>query len=235
MGALTSPDAAVAEATASLEVPRAYPARIRHHGRWTALEPLAVAHLQDLGPLAVSVPESWKWLPFGPFHEVAGFAAYARFAAVSRDELLWAVRPHMSDGTPGTAAGWLGLLAIHPAHARLELGNVWFPPGLSRTRSGTEAFALLLGHVFDDLGYRRVSWKCDSRHAASRRAAERLGFRYEGTARADIVVKGLRRDTAYYAMLRDEWPDRRAALADWLRPSNFDAEGHALSRLRCAS
>lgn len=214
--------------------PRKRPERVSHRGLWTTLEPLSPAHVPALLPLALGAPESWAWLPLGPFTDEDSFTAYVRMAAGSRSEILWAVRPHAADQRVGHAAGWLGLLAIGPGHASIEVGNVWFPPGLARTRSATEAIALLLGHVFDDLGYRRVVWKCNAAHAASRSAAERLGFSYEGTARAHMIVRGRRRDTAYYAMLWDEWPDRRAALDAWLAPSNFDDGGQARTRLRRA-
>lgn len=225
----------VPDRIASSFSPRKRPPSVPHRGRWTTLEPLSAQHTAALQTLALGAPESWQWMPQGPFGSGESFAAYLRMVAASRCEILWAVLPHQPDGTIGPAAGWLGLLDVQPGHARVELGNVWFPPGLARTRSATEAMALLLRHVFDDLGYGRVAWKCDARHAASRRAAERLGFRYEGTARAHMVVRGLGRDTAYYAMLREDWPDRRAALAAWLAPANFDGAGRALSSLRRAS
>lgn len=224
----------VADRIVSSFSPRKRPASVPHRGRWTTLEPLSTTHTAALQTLALDAPESWEWLPAGPFVSGESFAAYLRMVAASHEEILWAVLPHRPDGTIGPAAGWLGLLDVNPRHARMELGNVWFPPGLARTRSATEATALLLGHVFDDLGYGRVAWKCDARHTASVRAAQRLGFRYEGTARAHMIVRGLGRDTAYYAMLREEWPDRRAALAAWLAPANFDAAGRAISSLRRA-
>lgn len=210
--------------------PRA-PERVVHRGAWTTLEPLAASHAAALWPLAEAAPESWTWLPHGPFPTAAAFRAYLRFAAMSGEELLWAVRPHGADGEPGLAAGWLGLLDVRPADAAIELGNVWFPPGLSRTRAATEANFLLLDHAFA-LGYRRVAWKCDARNAASRRAAERLGFALDGVLRAHMVVRGRRRDSAYYSLLEDEWPARRAALLEWLDPANFDSEGRARRSLR---
>lgn len=211
--------------------PRPRPERVAHRGAWTTLEPLATGHAEALWPRAQAAPESWAWLPHGPFPTAAAFRGYLRFAAASGEELLWAVRPHGADGEPGPAAGWLGLLDVQPAHAAIELGNVWFPPGLARTRAATEAMFLLLDHAFA-LGYRRVAWKCNALNGASRRAAERLGFALDGVLRAHMVVRGTRRDSAYYSLLRDEWPGRRAALRDWLDPANFDAEGLARSGLR---
>ncbi|MBX6744725.1 MAG: GNAT family N-acetyltransferase [Acetobacteraceae bacterium] len=210
--------------------PRPKPERIVHRGAWTTLEPLGAQHAEALWPAARDAPESWAWLPFGPFPDEARFRGYLRFAAASPAELVWAVRPHGKDGTPGDAAGWLALLDIQPAHAAIELGNIWFPPGLARTRAATEAMFLLLDYAFG-LGYRRVGWKCNALNLASRRAAERLGFRFEGILRAHMVVRGHRRDTAWFSLLDEEWPARRRAIADWLAPANFDAEGRAIRRL----
>jgi RimJ/RimL family protein N-acetyltransferase len=210
---------------------RPRPERVAHRGAWTTLEPLATAHAAALWPAAEAAPESWAWLPHGPFPTAAAFRGYLRFAAMSGEELVWAVRPHGADGEPGPAAGWLALLDVQPAHAAIELGNVWFPPGLARTRAATEAMFLLLDHAFA-LGYRRVAWKCNALNAASRRAAERLGFALDGVLRAHMVVRGKRRDSAYYSLLDAEWPERRAALLEWLGALNFDAEGRARAGLR---
>lgn len=211
--------------------PRPLPAAVPHAGRWATLEPLSRAHAAALWPAARDAPDSWTWLPAGPFAEAGPFAGYVRMLAASPEGAFWAVRPHGPDGAPGPAAGWLALLDAHPEDAAIELGNIWFPPGLARTRAATEAMALLLGHAAD-LGYRRLAWKCDSLNLASRRAALRLGFVFEGTLRAHRVVKGLRRDTDWFSILADaEWPARRAALDAWLDPANFDSAGRARASL----
>ncbi len=75
-------------------------------------------------------------------------------------------------------------------------------------------------HVFDDLGYRRYEWKCDSLNAPSRRAAERLGFRFEGTFRNAMVYKDRNRDTDWFSITDAEWPAIRAAFEAWLAPDN---------------
>ena len=75
--------------------------------------------------------------------------------------------------------------------------------------------------VFGELGYRRYEWKCDALNAPSRAAAARLGFGYEGTWRNAIVYKGRNRDTAWFAMTDDDWPDVRRVLRAWLDPGNF--------------
>ena len=210
--------------------PRPRPDHVAITGASVTLEPLQAGHADALWPAAEAASESWLWLPFGPFDSRAAFAGYCRFMAVSKGELVWAVRPHGADGQPGPAAGWLALLDIRPADAAIELGNIWFPPGLARTRAATEAMFLLLDLAFR-LGYRRVSWKCNTLNTASCRAAERLGFRFEGVLRAHMVVRAHRRDTAYYSLLDGEWPERRTAIARWLHGGNFDSAGRAIERL----
>ena len=103
----------------------------------------------------------------------------------------------------------------------IEVGSILYSPALRRTTSATEAMYLLARHVFDDLGYRRYEWKCDSRNEPSRRAALRLGFTFEGIFRQHMIVKGRNRDTAWFSMLDGEWPSRRAAFERWLDPANF--------------
>lgn len=211
--------------------PRPRPERQVFIGRSVTLEPLGGEHAAALWERARDAPESWAWLPFGPFQKPAAFTGLVRLMAASESELVWVVRPHGPEGEPGAPAGWLALLDIRPTDAAIELGNIWFPPGLARTRAATESMFLLLDYAFT-LGYLRVAWKCNSLNLASRRAAERLGFRLEGVLRAHMIVRGRRRDSAYFGLLRHEWPDRRQAILDWLRDENFDAAGRAIESLR---
>jgi RimJ/RimL family protein N-acetyltransferase len=147
--------------------------------------------------------------------------------AAMHDPMLWAVRPI----TTGVASGWLALMDIQPKNAAIELGNIWFSPRLQRTRAATEAIFLLLRLAADELGYRRLVWKCNALNAASRRAAERLGFTYEGRHRMHMVVKGRQRDTDWYSIVGDEWPRCRDGLLAWLDAANFDPDGNALHGL----
>src|SRR5581483_3580772 len=104
-------------------------------------------------------------------------------------------------------------------------GNIWFGTPMQRSTAATEAIYLLARHVFDDLGYRRLEWKCNALNAASRRAAERFGFAFEGIFHEHMVVKGRNRDTAWYAIIDRDWPALREAFEHWLDPGNFDATG----------
>ncbi len=208
------------------------PARLTLRGKYVELEPLSPGHAPALWPFAYGAPQTWTWLPLGPFPDYASFSVYLRFMSANREEIIWSVRQLGSHGTDARLAGWLGLLDIQPANATIELGNIWFPPPLCQTREATEALFLLLHEAFDSLNYQRVSWKCNSLHQASMSAAERLGFHYEGTLRAHMIVRGRRRDTAYFSILAEDWPERREAIHTWLSPNNFDETGRQINRLR---
>jgi RimJ/RimL family protein N-acetyltransferase len=116
-------------------------------------------------------------------------------------------------------------MRIEPAHRVIEVGSILFTPRLQRTVGATEAMYLMARHVFEDLGYRRYEWKCNALNAPSRRAALRLGFRFEGIFRQHMIIKGRNRDTAWFSMLDSEWAQRKAAFERWLDPANFDANG----------
>ena len=131
------------------------------------------------------------------------------------------------DGRP---AGFLSYLRIDPPAGVIEIGSIVFGPEMQRTTAATETIFLLLENAFD-LGYRRVEWKCDDLNEPSRRAAERFGFRYEGTFEKATHYKGRNRDTAWYAITEAEWPRVEKAFDMWLAPENFDAEGRQIQSL----
>ena len=147
---------------------------------------------------------------------------WATAAAQSTDPRHYAVIDHAT----GLALGTLSLMRHDPAHGVIEVGNVVFSRALQRTPISTEAQYLAMRYVFDDLGYRRYEWKCDSLNAPSQRAAARLGFSYEGIFRQAVVYKGRNRDTAWFGLVDRDWPGVRDAFERWLDPANFDAEGN---------
>jgi RimJ/RimL family protein N-acetyltransferase len=116
-------------------------------------------------------------------------------------------------------------LRISPEHGTIEIGHIWFGAALQRTAAATEAIFLLARRAFDELGYRRLEWKCNAANQRSRRAAARFGFAYEGTFRHHMVVRGHNRDTAWFAIVDDDWPAVRAGFERWLAPANFDDRG----------
>ena len=131
----------------------------------------------------------------------------------------------------GRCEGRQALMRIVPEHGVIEVGNVVWGPAIARTRVATEALYLMAGYVFDTLGYRRFEWKCDAANQPSRRAALRFGFTFEGIFRQHMVIKGMNRDTAWFAMLDGDWPARKAAFEAWLLPGNFDGKGEQRRRL----
>ena len=207
--------------------PRSLPARVRIAGAHAVLEPLHPRHAPDLWRAAqqdaARGAASWTYMGYGPFGAEADMTRFIADLAATHDPMAWAVRPVAT----GRASGWVTLMDIQPKNAAIELGHIWFAPAMQRTRAATEAMFLLLRLAADDLGYRRLVWKCNALNTPSRRAADRLGFTYEGTLRAHTIVKGRRRDTAFYSMLDDEWPRCRDALQAWLDSANFGPDGTA--------
>ena len=207
--------------------PRPVPARVAHSGPHVSLEPLHRRHVAELSEAAHGADAGFTYMAYGPFESRAAMESFVAASASRLDALFWAIRPTAT----GRASGWLSLTNIEPHNAAIELGSIWFSPRLQRTRAATEAMFLLLRHAADDLGYRRLVWKCDNRNEASKAAALRLGFTPEGLLRAHMVVKGKRRDTAMFSILDDEWPARRDAIRAWLSPENFDTGGTAIRSL----
>lgn len=195
-------------------------------GRYVTLARLAPEDESALWAAAAE-PEQWRFLPYGPFADRPAFAAWQADCRASDDPQFWAVT-----GEDGGPAGQLALMRWEPGHRVVEVGHIWFGPSLQRTRAATEAIFLVARHVFDDLGYRRLEWKCNARNERSMRAAERFGFTYEGTFRNHMLVKGENRDTAWFSVIDGEWPERRAMFERWLDPANFDGSGHQLSPLQ---
>jgi RimJ/RimL family protein N-acetyltransferase len=214
--------------------PARQPQRVPLEGTSVRLEPVDPArHATPLYSAADGAPEIWDYLAYGPFDSLPAFTKWLEERAASDDPMFYAV----VDRDSGVARGMASYLRIEPLHGVIEIGHIWFAPALQRTRQATEAIFLLARHAFDDLGYRRLEWKCDALNAPSRRAAERFGFTYEGVFRQHMVVKGRNRDTAWYSITDAEWPSRRAAFEAWLSPDNFDPEGrqrHSLAEMRGA-
>ncbi|MGE8505445.1 MAG: GNAT family N-acetyltransferase [Pseudomonas sp.] len=198
-------------------------------GRFVRLEALDVArHGDDLwAALQGPDPALWDYLPYGPFTERAAFDAWLGGNADSRDPLFYAV----IDLASGRALGLFSYLRITAQDGSIEIGHVAFGAPMQRTPGATEAVYLLARHAFDELGYRRLEWKCDAANARSMRAAERFGFSHEGLFRQHMVRKGRNRDTAWFSIIDGEWPARREAFEGWLSADNFDGAGRQKQRL----
>ena len=199
-------------------------------GRAVTLVPLdAEAHGDSLFAKANGGDKdaSWTYLFDGPYTDRAVFKANLAQKALSKDPLFFAIL----DNASGEAVGYQTLMRIEPVHRVIEVGNILYTPAMQRTIGATEAQYLFARYVFDELGYRRYEWKCNDFNEPSKRAAERLGFSYEGVFRQHMIVKSRNRDTAWFSMLDGEWATRRAAFERWLDPANFDAAGRQKSSL----
>ncbi|WP_277811851.1 GNAT family N-acetyltransferase [Chromohalobacter canadensis] len=200
-------------------------------GRFCRLEPLdAARHAEALWQAwQVPAPEidndtegraRWTYLGGRPFDDEAGCRAWLARMGADCELLCYAV----VDLADEKAVGMAAYLNIVPVDGRIEIGHISFSPRMARTPISSEALMLMMAHAFD-MGYRRLEWKCDALNAPSRRAAERLGFRFEGVFRQHRVVAGCNRDTAWFSVLDGEWPAIRECHRRWLAPENFDATG----------
>jgi RimJ/RimL family protein N-acetyltransferase len=166
-------------------------------------------------------PSIWTYLPDGPYESPDRLRQMLAFAETSEDPLCFTL-VRIADERP---LGFASYLRITPELGVIEIGHIWFGVPLQRTTAATEAIYLLARHAFEDLGYRRLEWKCNALNAASRRAAERFGFTFEGVFHKHMVVKGRNRNTAWYAITDDEWPAIKRGFEAWLAPENVNGEG----------
>ena len=204
--------------------PRSPPARTEIEGRTCVLQPADPdLHAQSLWEAAQLDTEGrmWTYLSYGPFSSVDDYATWMTGICSGEDPLFFAI----VDPASSQAIGLASFLRIEPTVGVIEVGHLQFSPRLQRTTAATEAMYLMMRHVFEDLGYRRYEWKCDALNAPSRRAAERLGFRFEGVFRQATMYKGRSRDTAWYSILDSEWPALNERFQRWLAPENFDDDG----------
>jgi RimJ/RimL family protein N-acetyltransferase len=215
----------VADAT-----PAPRPERVVLDGRFCRLEPLDPArHGDDL--FRASTPtdgaQRFVYLPEEPPVNRAAFQPWLDKAAASTDPLYFAV----IDKATSKAEGRQTFLRIDPVGRAIEIGHIYWGPAIARTPVTTEANFLFAKYAFDTLGYRRYEWKCNALNAPSRIAAERFGFTYEGHFRRATIAKGRNRDTTWYSIIADEWPQVKAAYEAWLSPDNFDTNHQQRTKL----
>jgi RimJ/RimL family protein N-acetyltransferase len=203
-------------------------------GRWMRLEPVSAAKpgeaLFDSFKNSDPLGHVWTYLGYGPWESFEQFETWLKAREASRDPWFYAfIRRDM-----GKAVGMGSFMRCDAPNGVIEIGHIWMSPALQKTREATEAIYLMIRHCFDDLGVRRLEWKCDSLNAPSRRAAERFGFAFEGIFRQHLIVKGRNRDTTWYAMLDKDWHRVREGFERWLNPANFDESGRQKAKLQMA-
>jgi N-acetyltransferase len=179
-------------------------------GRIVRLEPMSLDHVDGLAQVGLD-PAIWTWMPFSPssHDDLRTIVEAALASAVNGSEVPF-VTIEQASGRP---IGSTRYLAVTPEHLRLEIGWTWVAPAWQRTGANRDAKRLQLEHAFERLGANRVEFKTDSRNERSRTALLALGATFEGVLRNHMVMPGGRlRHSAYYSILRDEWPAVKARL-----------------------
>ena len=175
-----------------------------------------------------SPADMWTYLFQNPVQSQEEWSALLDQMLTAQDRFYYAI----VDKESGKALGTFALMRIDRGNRVIEVGSVTYSPQLKRNKLATEAQYLLARYVFEELEYRRYEWKCDALNLPSRRAAERLGFVYEGTFRQAVVYKGRTRDTDWLSMIDKDWAQVKARLEAWLAPENFDKNGQQYKSLR---
>ncbi len=185
-------------------------------GRYVHLLPLDPARhaagLYAAGHGSDAATRLWEYLPYGPFAGEAAMRAWIEGCAASKDPLFFACL----DAETGAPQGMLSFLRMDTAMRTIEIGHIWFGPTAQRTHANTEACHLMISSAFDRWRYRRVEWKCNAQNRRSRLAALRLGFSFEGIFRQHLIVKGVNRDSAWFGLTDQVWPEVKACHERWL-------------------
>jgi RimJ/RimL family protein N-acetyltransferase len=191
------------------------PSHVELAGKAVTLSPFDnERHTEDLFAISEGKNESvWDYLYYGPFSNAVEMKAWYLANLVEKPDILsWVI---FSNETR-KPIGFIALMSIVAPHGRAEIGHVWLTPSVHKTKANTEAQYLLLSHVFDNTNYRRVEWRCNSLNHASRTAASRMGFTFEGRFRKHMFLKGASRDTDWFSMIDTEWLHAKKNFETWL-------------------
>lgn len=200
-------------------------------GRAVRLEPLSAdAHAADLFRAFQGHDRLWTYLRYGPFASAEDYRRWCAGQEAGEDPRFFVLR----DRESGRCGGIASFLRIDPENGVIEIGHICIAPEMQRSLCATEAMRLMMGWAFGT-GHRRCEWKCDALNTPSRRAAQRLGFSYEGVFRQHHIVRGRNRDSAWFSVIDREWPALRNAFDAWLDPANFDAGGNQRAHLSRAT
>ncbi len=171
---------------------------------------------------------NWTYLPYGPFEQKQDFIHWCENVCCDKDPMFHTV----VDSSTGRAIGMASYLRITPDAGVIEVGHIHFSPLMQGTTQATEAMFLMMRRVFDELGYRRYEWKCDALNSPSCKAAERLGFQFEGIFRNATIYKQRNRDTAWFAIIDSDWPTLKTGYEAWLTKENFNNKGQQIKSLK---
>ncbi|MEO9863007.1 MAG: GNAT family protein [Yoonia sp.] len=202
-------------------IPAKRPTDLTLSGRWAAIRPInAATDVDGLWDVFQNAPQVWDYLYGEAPVDKAAFTKIVHDNASRPMQPCYTITAADDPKPLGYACFW----TVDPDMGSIEIGNVNLSPALQRTPIATEAFFLMIDWAIAN-GYRRVEWKCNALNMPSRKAAQRMGFSYEGVFRKHLIVKERNRDTAWFALTDDDWPNVQSAFMKWFDPSNFDASG----------
>jgi RimJ/RimL family protein N-acetyltransferase len=207
------------------------PTKKRLNGKYVVLEPLNFKkHYKDLFRNYSKDKNNkiWKYLPYGPFKKIGNFKFWLKSFCSNKDPFFYAIysKKHKQ------FCGMTSYLRITPEHGSIEVGHINYSLILQNTVQGTETMYLMMKNAFEFLGNRRYEWKCNNLNSASKKAAKRLGFRFEGIFRQMFVFKGRNRDTAWFSIIDIEWNKLKKGYSKFLKPSNFDKNFKQFNKLK---
>ena len=179
-------------------------------GRRVRMEPLDEHHLDELAKVAYD-DAIWRWTISKPIDDQLLRAWFDQARANARETIE--VPFATIDQASGRAIGSSRFMTITPEHRRLEIGWTWVGTDFQRTGANREAKLLQLTHAFETLDAERVEFKTHARNVASRTALLGIGATFEGVLRHHTIMPdGSHRDSAYYGVIRPEWPGVKARL-----------------------
>jgi len=207
-----------------------FPSKQKLLGQYVILEPLNILkHSNDLFTNFSKDKKNiiWRYLPYGPFNDLNLFQKWMKFQCINKDPFFYSIYSKRLKQDCGMAS----YLRITPEHGSIEVGHINFSPILQNTVEGTEAMYLMMSNVFDKLKNRRYEWKCDNLNINSKKAAVRLGFKFEGIFRQMNIFKGRNRDTAWFSIIDKEWNKIKSGYDKYLKKNNFDKDFNQKNKL----
>ena len=208
-----------------------FPSKKRLIGKYCYLEPVNVKkHSKDLFKNFSKDKKGidWIYMPQGPFKNEISLKKYLKDKNLTGNPFFYTIYSKRLK----TFCGLASYLRIKPQVGTIEVGYITYAKNLQRTVESTEAMFLMMKNAFDKLGYRRYEWKCDNLNERSRKAALRLGFKFEGIFRQATIYKNRNRDTAWYAIIDKDWKKLKKGYLKFLKPSNFDKNYKQFKKLK---
>ena len=207
------------------------PSKKKLIGKYCFLEPINIKkHSKDLYKNFSLDKKNiiWTYLPYGPFKNHGTFKKWLKSFCLNKDPFFYAIYSKKHKQYCGMAS----YLRITPEHGSIEVGHINYSPILQNTTEGTETMYLMMKNAFEVLGSRRYEWKCNNLNSASKYAAERLGFKFEGIFRQMFIFKGRNRDTAWYSIIDKEWINCKKKYLSYLKKSNFTKVNRQRKKLK---